>query len=174
MDITEYSSSPDRGSFYRGIWKKNLEEGKTTQELYDQMMSILDQEKAREGLEDISFNLEYDLRSSPEILNKARNSKVYSQNLYAALCNNRFFYGDKEWSCSWRYAGGIIADILQEGDYIDWYCSGIGSDPEKTAGYVGEGFATEEIKLDLAKLGWIVKPYDYKEHNEAISQRTAS
>lgn len=160
MDITEYSSSPDRGSFYRGIWKKNLKEGKTTQELYDQMMSILDQEKAREGLEDKSFNLEYDLRSSPEILSKARNSEVYSQNLYAALCNNRFFYGDKEWACTWRHAGGIIADMLQTGDYIDWYCSGIGTDPEKTPGYVGESFVTDEIRLDLMKLGWTVRPYD--------------
>lgn len=160
MDITEYSSSPDRGSFYRGIWKKNLEEGKTTQELYDQMMSILDQEKAKEGLEDKSFNLEYDLRSSPEILSKARNSEVYSQNLYATLCNNRFFYGDKEWACTWRHAGGIIADMLQTGDYIDWYCSGIGTDSDKTPGYVGESFVTDEIRLDLMKLGWIIRPYD--------------
>lgn len=155
--MKNYSSSPDRGSFYRGVWKRQLEEGKTTQELYDQMMKILDEEKEREDTVDKSANLEYDLRSSPEILTKARNSKVYSQNLYAALCNNRFFYGDKEWVCSWRYAGGIVADMRQEGDYIDWYCSGISSGID---GYVGEGFATEEIKLDLAKIGWIIRPYD--------------
>ena len=164
--MKEYSSSPERGSFYRGVWKKQLEEGKTTQELYDHMMSILDTEKERENDEDKSFNLEYDLRSSPEILNKARNSEIYSQNLYAALCNNRFFYGDKEWTCSWRHAGGIIADIRQEGDYIDWYCSGIGSDPNNSTGYVGESFVTDEIRLDLIKLGWIIKPYD---NNEKIS-----
>lgn len=157
MDMKEYSSSPERGSFYRGVWKKQLDEGKTTQELYDQMMTILDTEKEKEKTMDKNFNLEYDLRSSPDILNKARNSDVYSQNLYAALCNNQFFYGDKEWSCSWRYAGGIIADILQHGDYIDWYCSGIGSNID---GYVGEGFVTEEIKLDLMRLGWTVKPYE--------------
>lgn len=155
--MKEYSSSPERGSFYRGVWKKQLDEGKTTQELYDQMMTILDIEKEKEKTMDKNFNLEYDLRSSPDILNKARNSDVYSQNLYAALCNNQFFYGDKEWSCSWRYAGGIIADILQHGDYIDWYCSGIGSNID---GYVGEGFVTEEIKLDLMRLGWTVKPYE--------------
>lgn len=166
MDMKEYSSSPDRGSFYRGIWKKQLTEGKTTQEIYDQIINILDKEKDRKDEEDKSFNLEYDLRSSPEILSKARNSEVYSQNLYAALCNNRFFYGDKEWTCSWRHAGGIIADMRQEGDYIDWYCSGIGSDPESSQGYVGESFVTDEIKLDLMKLGWIVKPYD---DNETIS-----
>lgn len=165
--MMEYSSSPERGSFYRGVWKKQLDEGKTTQELYDQMMTILDEEKTRAETEDKNFNLEYDLRSSEELLNKARHSKVYCQNLYAALCNNRFFYGDKEWTCSWRYAGGIVADMIQKGDYIDWYCSGIGwSDPYNTSGYVGEGFVTDEIRLDLAKLGWIVRPYDKETDNQ--------
>lgn len=156
MDMKEYSSSPDRGSFYRNIWKKELEKGNTTQELYDHMMTILDEEKAKEKETDKNFNLEYDLRSNLEILNKARNSEVYSQNLYSALCNNRFFYSDNEWTCSWRHAGGIVADILQTGDYIDWYCSGMADKP----GYVSEGFVTDEIRLDLIKMGWIVRPYN--------------
>lgn len=158
MDMKEYSSSPDRGSFYRNIWKQELEKGNTTQELYDHMMTILNEEKEKERESDKTLNLEYDLRSNPEILNKARNSEVYSQNLYAALCNNRFFYGDSEWTCSWRHAGGIVADILQKGDYIDWYCSGMAD----KIGYVSESFVTDEIKLDLIKMGWIVRPYDDK------------
>jgi hypothetical protein len=102
-------------------------------------------------------NLEDCLKSDPTILAKAKNSVVYSQNLYAALCNNRFFYGDDEWTCSWRMSGGIVADIRDCGeDYIDWYCSGMAN----IDGYVSEGHATEEIKLDLMKLGWIVKPYE--------------
>lgn len=105
----------------------------------------------------MKHNLENDLLSSTTILDKCRNSTVYSQNLYAALCNNRFFYGDNEWTCSWRYAGGIIADILQSGDYMDWYCSGI---VPNTKGYVGESEVTDEIRLDLIKLGWTVKPYE--------------
>ena len=109
---------------------------------------------------DIVTNLDDHLMSSADILNKARNSNVYSQNLYSALCNNMFFYKDKEWSCSWRYAGGIIADILQSGDYIDWYCSGMLGD--KIPGYVPEGEVTDEIRLDLIKLGWIIKPYEPK------------
>ena len=104
-------------------------------------------------------NLELDLMKSDEIANKCIHSEIYSQNLYAALCNNRFFYGDEEWTCSWRFAGGIVADIRDKGeDYMDWYCSGIGS----KEGYVSEGSVTDEIKLDLIKLGWIVKPYEPK------------
>jgi hypothetical protein len=102
-------------------------------------------------------NLELDLMKSDEIANKCIHSEVYSQNLYAAMCNNRFFYGDEQWSCSWRYAGGIVADLRDKGeDYMTFYCSGIGSHN----GYVAESVVTEEISLDLMKLGWTIKPYE--------------
>lgn len=116
------------------------------------------------------FDLELELMSTDWIIEKARASRVYSQNLYATLCNNQFVKNDvwpvlqdDRWSCSWRYAGGIIADMREEGDYLNWYCSGIrgtidmgGSAPELHEGYVGEGHVTEEIRNDLLKLGWIV------------------
>ena len=125
-------------------------------------------------------NLEYDLLTTDWILEKVRGDDVYAQNLYAAMCNNDFqklevlpVLKDQRWSCSWRYAGGIVADMQQHGDYIDWYCSGIRGDPisdeefanlseEKkalylqTKAYVGEGFVTDEIRADLKKLGWLV------------------
>jgi hypothetical protein len=84
------------------------------------------------------------------------------------MCNNEFIKNEvwpilveKKWSCSWRYAGGVVADIRQQGDYMDWYCSGMGSglgngDEDGTKGYVGESEITDEIKDDLLKLGWIV------------------
>ena len=109
-------------------------------------------------------NLENDLKNSDTIKEKCKHSEIYSQNLYSALCNNRFFYGTDEWTCSWRYAGGIVADIVGNGDYMQYYCSGI-SDRE---GFVGEGFVTDEVRTDLLKLGWIVKPYEEKGHWEDI------
>lgn len=104
-------------------------------------------------------DLEKDLISSEWIKNKCQSSLIYSQNLYAALCNNRFFYGDEEWACSWRHSGGLVAEIRNCGeDYMSWYCSGIGY----AEGYVVEGFVTEEIKLDMVRLGWTIKPYEQK------------
>ena len=109
-------------------------------------------------------NLEYDLRSTLWILEKVRNRESYAQNLYAALCNNDFqkrdvlpILQDKFWSCSWRYAGGIVADMREDGDYMDWYCTGINDGATMyNNGFVAESIVTEEIEADLLKLGWNV------------------
>ena len=114
-------------------------------------------------------NMEYDMSQADWFLSKVRGSETYAQNLYAALCNNQFqkqdvwlVLKDQYWSCSWRYAGGLVADFQdQGGDYMDWYCSGMGTglgngDTDGTLGYVGESTVTEEIEADLAQLGWRV------------------
>jgi len=130
-------------------------------------------------------SLENDLRSTEWIIEKVKSDKVYAQHLYAAMCNNDFQRNDvwpiltgKTWSCSWRYSGQIIAKIRGEGDYLDWYCSGIvnedleqwdilSEDSKKrileTKAHVAESDVTDEIRKDLFKLGWIVledKPVD--------------
>jgi hypothetical protein len=127
------------------------------------------------------FSLEEDLLKSQFMVEKCRNSNVYSQHLYASLCNNEFVKNEvfpilkgETWSCSWRYAGGILSDIRQEGDYLNWYCSGIKFDSScddeefiswtkekqeyylEQKHYVNEGFVTDEIRKDLLQLGWIV------------------
>lgn len=118
------------------------------------------------------FDLEYEMMNCVWFRNKVRENESYAQNLYAAMCNNQFVKNDvwpiledKRWGCSWRYAGGIIADLREEGDYIDWYCSGMQGvtydtvEDEKifrAKQYVGEGVVTDEIRDDLLKLGWIV------------------
>ena len=111
-------------------------------------------------------NLEYDLRSTEWICAKAKASDTYAQNIYAALCNQDWQKNEvwpllkgETYSCSWRYAGGIVADMREQGDYIDWYCSGIrgeqGIDYEPPLTFVSEGTVTEEIREDFFKLGWI-------------------
>ena len=111
-------------------------------------------------------NLEHDLIKSDYITDKCINSESYSQNLYAAMCNNLFYKNDEEWSCSWRYSGGVVADIRNKGEsYIDWYCSGIGDHHD---GYVGESFVTDEIRSDLLDLGWIIKEYPQREQFDTI------
>jgi hypothetical protein len=104
-------------------------------------------------------NLDLDLFKSDTIVEKCKHSMVYSQNLYAAMCNNSFYYDDEEWSTSWRGAGSIISDIRDAGEtYLDWYCSGMYTQE----GYVAESVVTDEIRLDLMKLGWVVRPYEPK------------
>ena len=115
-------------------------------------------------------NLEYDLRSNKWICDKAKANESYAQNIYAALCNQDWQRNDvwpllkgQTYSCSWRYAGGIVADMVEAGDYIDWYCSGIrgGDEPDVykdsplPGNFVSEGTVTDEIREDFFKLGWI-------------------
>lgn len=111
-------------------------------------------------------SMEYAIKNSAWMCEKIKSSDIYAQNLYAALCNNEFqkidvlpILKDERWSCSWRYAGGIIADIQEKGDYIDWYCSGIqmlevDDDSKDTSSVVPEGKITQEIKDDLKLIGW--------------------
>jgi hypothetical protein len=172
--MSNISRSPQRHSFLN---KKS--DGQSSNDLLDQIRNNdLLKEEDTEWQKD---NLEYDLRTTDWILEKVRNNEAYAQNLYAAMCNNEFqridlwpILTDKFWSCSWRYAGGIVANMRQEGDYIDWYCSGINngplSDEDKKdmtpeaiqkynwyrENFVSESAVTDEIAEDLKKLGWNV------------------
>lgn len=122
-----------------------------------------------------------DIYRDDEILNKIRSRDDYAQNLYAAWCNMRWCPKelwpairqdpDKDlWSASWRGAGGIIADFRRNGDYMDWYCSGMGGlatyDLEEgdkymaEKKYVPEGHITDEIATDLDRLGWFPVPWE--------------
>ena len=164
--MTKVSKSPDRHTFQKeGYIKRMEEQGKLPNPDYINMYKTW-REQDEANLEDPEWqkdNMEYDLRSTEWICLKVKASESYAQNLYAAMCNNDFqklavipILQDQRWSCSWRSAGGIIADMRQQGDYIDWYCSGIMNDDHEPEGYVPESVVTIEIREDLKQLGWIV------------------
>ena len=164
------NSSLERNTFlYNQYVKRCQENDEPVSDAYVELFKSASQQD-RENMANPEWrrnNLEYDLRSTEWICNKAKQSPTYAQNLYAALCNNDFLklevvtiLKNDIWHCSWRYAGGIIADMREQGDYIDWYCSGM-VDPEDHAGdTVREGNVTEEIQMDLKELGWVVVDSD--------------
>ena len=185
------SRSPDRHTFQRDNYiKRCLEEGRSLDDPNIQaMMEFYDdaRDRADQHAQDPEWqkhNLEFDLRTTDWMVTKVRESRVYAQNLYAAMCNNDFqkqevwpILKDQTWSCSWRYAGGIVADMRGEGDYIDWYCSGIKGyeasqeqsewnmlTPEQqmahkeSTAFVSESVVTDDVREDLALLGWSVIP----------------
>jgi hypothetical protein len=89
-----------------------------------------------------NFNLEKDLNESAEIKERVKDDR-FANELYAALCNVDWYKDDISWACSWRYSGGLVADLRDRGeDYLDFYCNG------------GEGAVSEEVAEALAKLGW--------------------
>jgi hypothetical protein len=115
-----------------------------------------------------NHNLEKDIRACESMMKKIVDSETYAQNLYAAMCNNVFQPNqvwprlkDEYWSCSWRAAGGIVADLRGQGDYMDWYCSGIfgAGEADSHQGYMSESTVTDEIRQDLFAIGWTVEPY---------------
>ena len=168
------NKSPQRGTFHRQCRIEDaVKEGRdpATDEDVQRALDIeqvVNEAKARSEADERwrENNLEYDLRSTEWICNKAKASDAYAQNIYAALCNQDWQKNEvwpllkgEHWGCSWRYAGGIVADMREQGDYIDWYCSGIrgeqGIEYEPPLTFVSEGIVTEEIQEDFFKLGWI-------------------
>jgi hypothetical protein len=88
-------------------------------------------------------DLEQDLGFSPRIHGLVR-SELFATLLYGALCNVvwRHKATGIPWHCSWRHAGGIVANLRCQGDYLDWYCS------------MGEGLIDEQVLAEIGTLGW--------------------
>lgn len=115
-------------------------------------------------------DLEYDLAKDSVVISYLKDVKIARQ-FYAALCDmqwekiNSTLPDDTRiveklqginsdiWHCSWRHAGGIIADIRNANynvkeDYVDFYCSG------------NEGVVTNLVKECLERIGWKPLPWD--------------
>lgn len=96
-------------------------------------------------------DLDLDLRDSLEIRKRITDDQ-FAKNLYASLCNNRFWHrdnSDEDWTISHRAAAALVADIRNSARacphteyYVDYYCCG------------NEGQTTSEITGILSRLGW--------------------
>ena len=175
--MKKVNKSPERHTFQQeGYIKRCEENGKEPNPDYVNMYKTW-REQDEDNLVNPEWqkdNMEYDLRSTEWICNKVKANESYAQNLYAAMCNMQFIKLDtmpilknQRWSASWRHSGGIIADMREEGDYIDWYCSGIGNsedgyglDARPSNSYVPEGVVTDEIREDLKQLGWVAVEWE--------------
>jgi hypothetical protein len=117
----------------------------------------------------VGISLEEDMKKDSEIISLCKDRDV-AVDFYRALSNMMWrkkstLPEDEQivealkgtdpliWSCSWRYAGGIIADIRNEHygvneDYLHFYCSG------------NEGHVSELVEKCFNRLGWIKHPYN--------------
>ena len=88
-------------------------------------------------------DLERDLCLSPRMRGFTR-SELFAVLLYDALCNTTWRHRatGTQWHCSWRHAGGVVAALRCDGDYLDWYCSG------------GEGLVDDQVLAEIEALGW--------------------
>lgn len=188
------SKSPDRNTFQKEKYLERMAKQGRTPDNDEAVRAMVEwhnswDQQTQQQEADPNWkknNLEYDLRSSVKLVSKVQENEVYAQHLYAAMCNQEFQKVDvwpilkgETWGCSWRYAGGIIADMRGQGDYIDWYCSGIkgigvyaphqeGEELTKEQQarldivnrHVGEGHVTDEVRADLLELGWAVVESD--------------
>ena len=91
-----------------------------------------------------------------QLAERAKADHDFAQRLYAALCNMQWCCKDGAiYSCTWRYAGGLVAELRDEGEgYMDFYCSG------------NEGCVADDVKAALANLGWTPLPYPV--HSESV------
>jgi hypothetical protein len=191
--MKKVTKSPDRYGFQKDAYiERALENGKTLDDPVVQAMIKMHEDAIEQDEKNVTdtewqkHNMEFDMRSSEWMVAKVRESRIYAQHLYAAMCNNDFqrlevfpILKDQRWSASWRYAGGIVAHMRGQGDYIEWYCSGIvNRDPledgewermtleqqthyKESQAFVGEGMITDEIMADLKKIGWIFREGDF-------------
>lgn len=114
-------------------------------------------------------NMEADMEDSSSFRKRLKDDDV-ARALYSAMCNQEWRKeGTKvRWGCSWRTSGGIVSDLRNQGeDYLDFYCSGMG-----THEGVREGTVTPEIAEALMELGWRpLTEIEIKEEHQEVLDR---
>lgn len=96
------------------------------------------------------FDMVSELLQFEPIADKCHQSETYTQNLYAALCDNFLCSsGVGPQQFGWKAAADLASELHGFGHF---YCSGsLGHE-----GFVPEGEVTDEVRFDLSMLGWTV------------------
>jgi len=87
-----------------------------------------------------------------ELFSEKLKDMDFARKLYDCLCNTVWYNETTHdiYSCSFRFAGGLIADMRDVGeDYMDFYCNG----------FSGEGSYHSEIYTPLNENGYKVIPH---------------
>lgn len=106
-------------------------------------------------------DLRVDLAADARFLDRIGDD-LFARAVYDSLCNSEYRKGDDRtrWSCSWRSAGGIVADLRDKGEsYIDFYLGEMldGDGEAVDAETRRETYA--EVMSHYMRLGWrIVGP----------------
>jgi hypothetical protein len=94
------------------------------------------------------YNLQTYLENNKKIKERCKD-REFAKKLYSALCNVMWVKDDIHWTCSWRCAGDIVAQLRNENeDYMDYYCGG------------AEGSVFDEVEDLLGEMGWKPKFYE--------------
>lgn len=92
-------------------------------------------------------SLELELYQAKHIVKRCKDDpKGFGQELYRALCNITWKHVEtgQTYSCSWRYAGGLVSTMAYGvDDHMIYYSSG------------NEGTVTDDVLTELDKLGWL-------------------
>jgi len=87
---------------------------------------------------------ENDLRELYSV--EIQKNRDFGNELWSALTNVGWMHNDdpeqKSHGYSFRSAGGFVASMLADSDYMEWYCSS------------PEGVVSDRIANDLAQMGW--------------------
>lgn len=103
-------------------------------------------------MDEIAGNLEGALKADPGFMARVKDLD-FAKAVYSAFCNREWINGEgKRWSCSWRYAGGLVAEARGEGeDYLDFYLGDFAGE----GGVPLDGPRLEaEFREILKRLGW--------------------
>lgn len=115
-------------------------------------------------------SLEVDLAGDSAFLARVSDAG-FAHALYETLCNREFRKAgsDGRWSCTWRYAGGMIADLRGKGEgYLDFYLA----EPRDSQGVALGGRLPglmAEVEAEFLRLGW----HELTEEEAAVDRLAA-